>query len=112
MSLLGEAGLKRLAVLNHETAVKTADALAAIPGVDLLTPRFFNEFALRLPKNATEVVEDLVDYGVLGGVPFSRLSPQAGMDDVLLVAATETNTDEDIALFKTALEEVLKGDMA
>jgi hypothetical protein len=28
------------------------------------------------------------------------------------VAATETNTDEDIALFKTALEEVLKGDMA
>ena len=112
MSLLGEAGLKRLAVLNHETAIKTADALTSIAGVELLTPRFFNEFALRLPKNAAEVVEELVDHGVLGGVPFSRLNPQAGLDDVLLVAATETNTDDDIALFKAALEDVLKGGQA
>ncbi|MBU6406003.1 MAG: aminomethyl-transferring glycine dehydrogenase subunit GcvPA [Alphaproteobacteria bacterium] len=112
MSLLGEAGLKQLALLNHETAIKTAAALTAAPGVELLTPRFFNEFALRLPKNAAEVVDDLVDHGVLGGVPFSRLNPQAGLDDVLLVAATETNTDDDIALFKSALEAVLEGDQA
>jgi glycine dehydrogenase subunit 1 len=107
MSLLGEKGLRHLATLNHETAIKTADALTQVSGVELLTPRFFNEFALRLPKNATQVVEDLVDHGVLGGVPFSRLNPPAGLDDVLIVAATETNTDDDIALFKSALQEVL-----
>jgi glycine dehydrogenase subunit 1 len=29
-------------------------------------------------------------------VPFSRLDPDAGLDDVLLVCATETTTAEDI----------------
>jgi glycine dehydrogenase subunit 1 len=107
MTLLGEAGLMRLARINHETAMATADALAGIAGVEVLTPRFFNEFAVRLPKPAAEVVEALLDHGVMGGVAFSRLDPLAGMDDVLLVAATETNTDEDIAQFADALQEVL-----
>ena len=107
MSLLGETGLRRLALLNHEAAVKTRDALAAVPGVEVLTPRFFNEFAVRLPKPATEVVEALADRGVLGGVPYGRLAPDAGMDDVLLVAATEVTTDGHIEALKTALSEIL-----
>ena len=48
-----------------------------------------------------------MEKGVLGGVPVSRLDATAGMDDVLLVAATETTTDDDIAQFGAALEEVL-----
>src|SRR5690606_7774135 len=104
MSLLGETGLRRMALLNHETAVATRDALASIPGVEVLTPRFFNEFAVRLPKNATAVVERLAEKRILAGVPYGRLAPAAGMDDVLLVAATETTTDGDIA----ALAEGLK----
>jgi glycine dehydrogenase subunit 1 len=44
---------------------------------------------------------------VLAGVPYGRLAPAAGMDDVLLVAATETTTGADIAALKTALAEVL-----
>ena len=107
MSLLGETGLRRLALLNHEAAVKTRDALAAVPGVEVLTPRFFNEFAVRLPKPATEVVEALADRGVLGGVPYGRLAPDTGMDDVLLVAATEVTTDGHIEALKTALSEIL-----
>lgn len=107
MSLLGETGLRRLALLNHEAAVKTRDALADVPGVEVLTPRFFNEFAVRLPKPATEVVEALAARGILGGVPYGRLAPDAGMDDVLLVAATEVTTDGHIAALKTALSEIL-----
>ncbi len=107
LSLLGETGLRRLALLNHEAASKTRDALAAIPGVQVLTGRFFNEFAVRLPKNAAEVVEALAGRGVLGGVPYSRLAPDAGMDDVLLVAATETTTDAHIQSLKSALAEIL-----
>ena len=107
MSLLGETGLRRLALLNHEAAVKTRDALATLPGVEVLTPRFFNEFAVKLPKKAAEVVERLAEKRILAGVPYGRLAPAAGMDDVLLVAATEITTDADIAALKSALAEVL-----
>lgn len=106
MSLLGETGLRRLARINHAQAKKTRDALAAVPGVEVLTPRFFNEFAVRLPRSAAAVVEQLAQRGVLGGVPFSRLDPKAGLDDVLLVAATETTTDQDIEALSSSLAEV------
>src|SRR5690606_41010419 len=107
MSLLGETGLRQMALLNHEKAVATRDALAAIPGVEVLTPRFFNEFAVKLPKNAAEVVQTLADNGILAGVPYSRLAPEAGLDDVLLVAATETVLESDITLLAKSLSKVL-----
>jgi len=107
MSLLGEKGLRRLALVNHQKAVKLRDALAAVPGVEVLTPRFFNEFAIKVPANAAELVETLAANGVIAGVPFSRLDPAAGLDDVLLVAATETTPDSDIAFFAKALTKVL-----
>ena len=107
MSLLGEVGLRRLAALNHQRARELKAALETVKGVEVLTPRFFNEFAVRLSKPAAEVVEALAARGVLGGVPFSRLAPGAGMDDVLLVAATETVTEGDIAAFQAALTEVM-----
>ncbi|GAD59242.1 LOW QUALITY PROTEIN: glycine dehydrogenase [decarboxylating] [Brevundimonas abyssalis TAR-001] len=107
MSLLGETGLRRMALLNHEKALATRDAVSSVPGVEILTPRFFNEFAVKLPKNAVEVVEQLAERGVLAGVPYGRLNPGAGFDDVLLIAATETTTDDDIQSLKTALAEVL-----
>ena len=82
-------------------------ALEGVAGVTVLTPRFFNEFAVRLPRPAAQVVEALAERGVLGGVPYSRLDPHAGLDDVLIVAATETVTTAHIDQFKTALSEVL-----
>ncbi len=45
--------------------------------------------------------------GVLAGVPVSRLLPKAGLDDLIVVANTEVNTDEDRAAFVAALEGVL-----
>jgi glycine dehydrogenase subunit 1 len=107
MSLLGETGLRRLALLNHQKARKLRDALLTVPGVQIPTTRFFNEFALRLPVPAAPVVETLAERGVLAGVPYSRLDPRAGLDNLLLAAATETTTDSDIATFVRALNEVL-----
>ncbi|MBP6879107.1 MAG: aminomethyl-transferring glycine dehydrogenase subunit GcvPA [Phenylobacterium sp.] len=103
LSLLGERGLRDLAALNHAKARELRDALAAVPGVQVLTPRFFNEFAIRLKGDAAAVVDALLADGVVAGVPFSRLDPGAGMDDVLLVAATETTTTQDIQTFAQAL---------
>ena len=103
LSLLGERGLRDLAALNHAKARELRDALAGVPGVEVLTPRFFNEFAIRLKGDAAAAVDALLADGVVAGVPFSRLDPGAGMDDVLLVAATETTTTQDIQTFAQAL---------
>lgn len=107
MTLLGEKGLSRLAALNHEKACALADALGAVPGVEVLTKRFFNEIAVKLPKPAHGVVDALAKQGVIAGIAMSRLNPRAGMDDVLITCATEMNTDEDIAAYADALKKVL-----
>jgi len=107
MTLLGEAGLKRLARINHANAVKLADLLAGVKGVEVLNKTFFNEFTVKLAKPAAEVVERLAEKGILAGVPVSRLMPGAGLDNLLLVASTEVNTDDDRAAFVAALKEVL-----
>jgi glycine dehydrogenase subunit 1 len=69
----------------------------------VLTSRFFNEVAVRVPGDAAALVEALLADGVVAGVPFSRLDPHAGLDDVLLLAATETTTSDDIAALVAAL---------
>ena len=108
LSLLGEAGLMRLARINHANAVALVDALTSIDGVELITPSFFNEFTIRVPGRAADVVEALAQKGVLGGVPASRLAPdQKNLDDLIIVAATEVNTDADRDAYAGALKEVL-----
>src|SRR5215467_4617898 len=85
LSLLGEEGLARLARINHARASALADRLARIPGVELVTPSFFNEFTLKLPKAAASVVDILAQKGVLAGVPASRLMPhEAAARDLLI----------------------------
>ena len=103
MTLLGERGLRTLARVNHANAVKLADMLAATPGVDVLNETFFNEFTVRVKTNAADLVERLARRGVLAGAPVSRLLPDAGLDDLLLIASTETNTDEDRAALVAGL---------
>lgn len=107
MTLLGQAGLTRLAEVNHANAVKLADALAGVKGAEVLNESFFNEFTVKLAKPAAEVAEALAAKGILAGVPVSRLLPGAGLDDLLIVANTEVNTDDDRAAFVAALAEVL-----
>jgi glycine dehydrogenase subunit 1 len=107
MTLLGEAGLRRLAEVNHANAVQLADRLGAIAGVEIVNSHFFNEFTLRTPKPAAELIEALAQRGVIGGLPASRLLPGAGLDDCIIVASTETNTDADRAAYARALAECL-----
>jgi glycine dehydrogenase subunit 1 len=108
MSLLGEAGLKKLARINHANAVKLAEALGRVPGVEVLTPHFFNEFTIRTPRPSAQVIDALVDEGVIGGVPASRLFPgNADLGELIIVAATELTTTEDRDAYARALAKVL-----
>ena len=105
LTLLGQTGLTKLARLNHAKARRLAQAMTAIAGAEVLTDRFFNEIAVRLPGDAAGIVETLAGEGVLAGVPVSRLA--GGFDDVLLMAATETCTDDDIHAVAHAIEGAL-----
>ncbi len=108
MTLLGETGLRNLAEANHARACRLAEALAQVPGVEVLNEAFFNELTVKLPKPAAPIVEALAKAGIIAGVPVSRLLPDKGLDDLLLVAATETVTENDIDILRVALTEAVK----
>ena len=108
MTLLGEAGLRRLAALNHAGACRAADRLATIPGVRIVNDTFFNEFTIDLGKEARPIVRALADQGVLAGVSLGRLYPaEDALANGLVVAVTETTSEEDVETLASALEEAL-----
>lgn len=108
LTLLGEAGFTHLARLNHARAVVVSERLAAIAGVEVITTSFFNEFTLRLPMPAATVVDRMAARGVLGGVPLARLFPDdPALANLLLVAVTETVSDDDVAALVAALGDAL-----
>ncbi|HSQ99583.1 MAG TPA: aminomethyl-transferring glycine dehydrogenase subunit GcvPA [Sphingomicrobium sp.] len=109
LTLLGEEGLRQLASVNHARACEAAERLAAIPGVELVNDSFFNEFTLKLPIEARPAVHAMVERGVLGGVSLGRLYPGIeGLQNGLVVAVTETATNEDIDALEAKLKEVVR----
>jgi glycine dehydrogenase subunit 1 len=109
MTLLGESGLRSLAELNHARAAELADRLSVIPGIRLVNELFFNEFTLELPVEARPAVHRMVERGVLGGVSLGRLYPgEDALKNGLVVAVTETATNEDMDALAAALEEAVK----
>ena len=107
MSLLGAAGLEKVAAASQTQTSALVAALTRIKGVKLAFsgPRF-HEAVLRLDRNPAEVLEALAQRGIVGGYDLSRQYPELG--NALLVCATETRTDEDIAAYASALAEVMK----
>jgi glycine dehydrogenase subunit 1 len=74
----------------------------------VLPEAFFNEFAVRLSKPAGEVVDRLAARDVLAGVPASRLyGAGTELDNILLIAASELTTFEDMDALVAALSEEL-----
>jgi glycine dehydrogenase subunit 1 len=103
---LGSAGLKELAALNFHKAEFAKGCLEKIPGVQVKrSSPTFNEFTVLLPRNADEVVSEMVKKGFLAGFPLGRFYKD--MDNYLLVAVTEKRTREQIQSYALALKEVL-----
>ena len=113
LSLLGGEGLERLARINHSRARFAAERLSQLAGVSLVNETYFNEFCLELPRDAREVVRELADRFILGGVSLGRLYPDhPEFAKRLLVTATETTSEDDVESLAVALEEILAGDDA
>lgn len=109
LTLMGQKGLEGISALNHERAIETAELLAKNPKIEVLTNTFFNEFAIKLNKDAAVVCDELANKGILGGVPYSRLAPDCSGDmrNILLVCATELTSDDEIAALANALDDIL-----
>ena len=108
LALLGDVGFRRLARLNHACASGLADRLARVDGVEVVNESFFNEFTLRLGRDARAVVSKLAADGILAGVPASRLFPgEAAAETLLIVAMTETTTEDDVDRLVDGLAEAL-----
>ncbi len=107
LTLLGDAGLRRLARINHANAVGLASLLSEVKGAEVLNETFFNEFTIKIAGDAAHVIERMAEAGVIGGVPVSRLLPGMGLDDLFLTASTEVNTNADRASFVKALKGAL-----
>lgn len=108
MTLLGEKGFRHLATINHRNAVRLKSSLESLSGLKVLNQAFFNEISVMLPKNAAETVEQLAKKGILAGVPASRLYPEESkLVNVLVLAATETVSEETISKLVLAFKEIL-----
>ena len=95
LALLGPTGLRDVAESCWRTTRYAADQLAAVPGVEVVTPRpFFHEFAIRTPLPASELNQQLLERGMVGGYELGR--SYSGMDDLLLLCCTEVTTREQI----------------
>ena len=104
MTLLGETGLASArASQSRQRRRSRRAARGESPASSVLNQHFFNEFTIRTPRQAAALIEDLARRGVIAGLPVSRLVPDAGLDDLIVVASTETNTAEDRAAYAAAL---------
>lgn len=107
LSLMGREGFLDVGRQCMDRASYAWKKITAIPGVEpRFNRRFFNEFAVTLPKDASEVVSALVDQGIAAGFPVSRY--YEGMENVLLLAFTEKRTKEEIDIMVARLESILR----
>jgi glycine dehydrogenase subunit 1 len=107
MSLLGPDGLRKVALASQQNTAKLSEMLTGIDGVEkAFDAPHFHEVALRFDRPVGPVLEALAERGILGGYNLSGEYPELG--DALLVCATETKTDEDLAAYRDALADVIQ----
>ena len=98
MALMGKEGMKEAAQMSYDAAHYMQEQLVATGRFTPLFRRpFFNEFALRYDGDAATLQRTFVENGILGGV---RLA-----DDVLMFAATEKRTRQEIDRLVTIVKQ-------
>jgi len=104
MSLLGKIGLRKIALLSAEKAQELSEKIFSREGFEpYFKAPFVREFPVKTPQPAKEIIESLVKQGILPGINAGRW--YSGMDDCLIVAATEKRTGQEITRFTEGLKE-------
>ena len=103
MEALGKKGLQEVAVQNAQKAGYAAKAISAVDGFSLpFSAPVFNEFVVRGPHPAAEILEKLrTENRILGGLALSRY--YEGHENDFLVTVTELNSKQQIDDLVSAL---------
>ena len=87
---------------NAQKAAYAKQQIAALDGYSIpFSAPTFNEFVVRGPKPATEILESARSAGVIGGLALSKY--YADRDNEFLVCVTETSSKVNIDKFITTL---------
>ncbi len=105
MTLMGRTGLKHVALLSSEKAQTMAKRIVEIEGFELyFDAPFVREFAVKSPVSARKIIDFMAKKNILPGIDAGKW--YRGMDDCLIIAATEKRTDADINRLVQGLREL------
>jgi len=106
ISLVGREGFEELATTNHSKAEYLKEKLSSIKGVEILNESpTFNEFVIKTPCDATDVIEQMSNKGFYAGINLGNI--YEGLENAILVSVTEKRTKEQMDAFASALGEVI-----
>ena len=112
LAAIGPHGLRDVAATGAARATELQAALEAAGAPRIHAGAYLNELVVRV-RDARAVHARLLDRGVLAGIPTADLLPgEPGLEDGLLVCATEVTTPADIERFASALRAELGGSSA
>ena len=107
MEAMGKKGLQEVATQNAQKATYAKKQMAEISGFSIpFSSPTFNEFVVRAPKNANEILENLrTEKEIIGGLALSKYYADNPND--FLVCVTETNTKAQIDSLVRSLQEII-----
>ena len=107
MSIMGPAGLKKVALTCHQNLEILKEKLTTIPDIAVaFNSATFHEIVLRLPVSVDAVLEQLAKENIQAGFSLTKIFPELG--ECLLVCVTETKTEKDLQHFADKLREALQ----
>jgi len=108
LALMGPRGLRQVATLCFDKAHYAAHQIDLLEGFRVLDAGpFFNEFVVQCPGSVAEINRALLQRRIVGG--FDLGTAYAGMEDCMLLCATELNTRGQIDELVSALAEIGRG---
>lgn len=106
MSLIGREGLVEMAELCFNKSEYLKEQVAKVSGVEIVnTQSTYNEFVIKTPLSADELLQKLSDKGFYAGVNLSAL--YENRTNEILISVTEKRSKKDMDALVTALGEVL-----
>lgn len=108
MSLLGDQGLRSVALASHEGLQQLISQVSEIEGVSVRFPGpVFHEAVLETARPASEVLAAMAAQGILGGYDLGLEFED--LENCILVNVTETKTTSDIEAYAQCLAVALGG---
>ncbi len=106
LETMGRRGVQEVAQQCTQKAHYAAQEIARVEGFSRpFSAPFFNEFVVRAPASATDLLERMArEKGIDGGIALARFDSNQPND--FLVCVTETNTREQIDALVAALREL------